>query len=162
MSKTNVVTQVGGMPQQMSDVWSKYSPPVQTFVLLVLFLGIVFYTKLHGSLLAFSDTLIGRGIALGAVYFVTQQYGWTMGILVALLAALVISTGSHRRLPINEGFNSDMKIVEKGPKWFVEKVLGENPLLIEEENIYTQPVQDLSRKNDNSYGGSVQNTSVST
>lgn len=162
MNKSNVVNQVGGMPQQMSDVWSKYSPPLQTFLLLALAIGIVFYRKLHPSLLVFSDTFAGRLILIGLIYYVTQVYGWSLGIIMALLAALVVAMGSHRRLPVEEGFNSDMKIVEKGPKWFVEKVLGENPLLIEEENIYTQPVQDLSRKNENSYGGSVQNTSVST
>ena len=46
-------------------------------------------------------------------------------------------------------------------KWFVEKVLGENPLLIEEENVTTQAIQDMSRRGTGSYGGGVQNTSVS-
>ena len=162
MNKPNGIVQTGGMPQQMSDVWSKYGPPVQTFVLLALFLGIVFYKKIHPSLIVFTDTLLGRVVILATLYTVTQHYGWSIGILLALFFALLIAMGSHRRLPITEGFNSDMKFVQKGHKWFVERVLGENPLLIEEENIYTQPVQDLSRKNDASYGGSVQNTSVST
>lgn len=162
MNKPNGLVQAGGMPQQMSDVWSKYSPPLQVFVLLALFLGIVFYKKLHPSLIVLTDTVIGRGVILAVLYSVTQNYGWTIGMLLALFFALVIAMGSHRRLAVSEGFNSDMKVVQNGRKWFVERVLGENPLLIEEENIYTQPVQDLSRKNDASYGGSVQNTSVST
>lgn len=162
MNKANGMIQTGGMPQQLSDVWSKYGPPVQTFVLLSLFLGIVFYKKLHPSLIVFTDTLTGRALLLSTLYIVTQRYGWSMGMLLALFFALIVAMGSHRRLPVSEGFNSDMKYIQKGPKWFVERVLGENPLLIEEENIYTQPVQDLSRKNDASYGGSVQNTSVST
>lgn len=162
MNKLNGSIQTGGMSQQMSDVWAKYGPPMQIFVLLTVFLGIVFYKKLHPALIVFTDTVIGRGLILALLYSITQHYGWSMGMLLAVFFALVISMGGQRRLPVNEGFNSDMKIVEKGPTWFVERVLGENPLLIEEETIYTQPVQDLSRKNDNSYGGSVQNTSVST
>lgn len=153
--------QIGGVQEQMSDLMSKYGPPTQVLLLLTIFLGIVFLPKIPKEVLEHSDALYGRILHSGLVYYVTQSYGWTTGIVMALFSALLIGAGSNRRLPVKEGFNSDIKLIDSKQKWFVERVLGENPLLIEEENVFTMPVQDLSRRGTGSYGGSVQNTSVS-
>jgi hypothetical protein len=153
--------QIGGVQEQMTDLLSKYSPPVTVIVLLVVMLSIVFLPKLPQGIVDHSDAVYGRVVHAGLVYYVTATYGWTLGIVVALFSALLIGAGSQRRLPVQEGFNSDIKLIEPKQKWFVEKVLGENPFLIEEENVLTLPVQDMDRRGTGSYGGSVQNTSVS-
>jgi hypothetical protein len=152
--------QIGGFQEQMSDLLSKYGPPTQVLILLVIFLGVVFLPKLPKEIAEHSDAVYGRLVHSGLVYFVTQTYGWTTGIVLAVFSALLISAGSNRRLPVKEGFNSDIKLIDSKEKWFVEKVLGENPLLIEEENVYTMPIQDMSRRAAGN-GGGVQNTSVS-
>lgn len=151
--------QIGGVHQQMTELLSKYGPPTQIIILLVIGMGIVFLPKLPKDLARQSDTVYGRLIHLGLVYYGTQAYGYPVGILLAIFSALLISAGSN---PI-EGFNSDITIIDSNEKWFVEKVLGENPLLIEEENVTTYPVQSYSRRESGSYGngGGVQNTSVS-
>jgi len=153
--------QIGGVHEQMSDLLSKYGPPTQVILVLVIFLGVVFLPKLPKELAEHSDAFYGRLFHTGLVYFVTQTYGWTTGIVMAIFSALLISAGSNGRLPVKEGFNSDIKIIDSKHKWFVEKVLGENPFLIEEENVSTQAIQDMDRRGTGSYGGGVQNTSVS-
>ena len=153
--------QIGGVQEQMSDLLSKYGPPVQTIIVLIIFLGIVFLPKLPRQLLEISDAFYGRIAHVALLYHVTANFGWTVGIVLAVFSALLIGAGSNRRLPVKEGFNSDIKLIQPKQKWFVEKVLGENPFLIEEENVLTFPVQDNSRKGTGSYGGNVQNTSVS-
>jgi hypothetical protein len=153
--------QIGGVQEQMSDLLSKYGPPVQTILVLGIFLGIVFLPKLPSQVKEVSDAFYGRLAHSALLYYVTANFGWTVGIVFAVFSALLIGAGSHQRLPVKEGFNSDIKIIEPKHKWFVEKVLGENPLLIEEENILTYPVQDSNRRGTGSYGGNVQNTSVS-
>lgn len=153
--------QIGGVQEQMSDLLSKYGPPTQVILLLVIFLGVIFLPKLPKEVAEHSDAFYGRLFHSGLVYFVTQTYGWTTGIVMALFSALLISAGSNRRLPTKEGFNSDVTLIDSKHKWFVEKVLGENPLLIEEENVTTQAIQDMDRRGTGSYGGGVQNTSVS-
>jgi len=153
--------QIGGGQEQMSDLLSKYGPPVQTIIVLIIFLGIVFLPKLPRQLLEISDAFYGRIAHVALLYHVTANFGWTVGIVLAVFSALLIGAGSNRRLPVKEGFNSDIKLIQPKQKWFVEKVLGENPFLIEEENVLTFPVADNSRKGTGSYGGNVQNTSVS-
>lgn len=156
-----LIPQVGGMPQQISDIWSKYSPPVQTFFLLAIILAIVFARKLPIELLEFSDSLLGRGVHMGMTYYITQSFGWSMGVLAAVFVGILIGLGSARRIASVEGFNSDIKFIENNHKWFIEKVMGENPILIEEDTVSTQAIQDNTKRGTGSYGGNVQNTSVS-
>ena len=58
---------------------------------------------------------------------------------VALFAGLLISAGHSK-----EGFNADVRVIPNQKKWLIERVLGENPTLIEEENVSTQAVQGFS------------------
>ena len=148
--------QIGGVQEQMSDLLSKYGPPTHVILLLTIFMGIVFLPKLPKQVLEHSDAFYGRILHSGLVYYVTQVYGWTTGIVMALFSALLIGAGSNRRLPVKEGFNSDIKLIDSKEKWFVERVLGENPLLIEDQTVDTSAVQDLSEK----YTGSVQSASI--
>jgi hypothetical protein len=91
---------------------------------------------------------------------VTVLFGWPMGILAGLMSALLIGAGGIHPVTkqVNEGFSSEMnvRIVPSKHKWFVEKVLGEDPLLIEDDTVTTSAVQDYSDK----YSGSVQSDSV--
>jgi hypothetical protein len=76
------------------------------------------------------------------------------------MTALVIGVGGVHpvKKQLQEGFSSEMnvRLIPGKHKWFVEKVLGENPLLIEDETVNTSAVQDYSDK----YTGNVQSTSV--
>jgi hypothetical protein len=74
------------------------------------------------------------------------------------MSALLIGAGGVHPVTVQEGFAPDMnvRLVPNKQKWFVEKVLGENPLLIEDTVIDTSAVQDLSQRNH----GSVQSNTV--
>jgi hypothetical protein len=45
-----------------------------------------------------------------------------------------------------EGFEPgiDTRVISNPKKWYIERVLGENPFIIEEETVKTQAVQDNS------------------
>jgi hypothetical protein len=118
---------------------------------------VVFLEKIPIEIRKQADSLLGRALLLTFTVAVATLYGWPMGILAGLMTALLIGAGGvHPR--INEGFSSEMnvRIVPGKHKWFVENVLGENPLLIEGEVVNTSAVQDLSEK----YSGSVQSNTV--
>jgi hypothetical protein len=59
---------------------------------------------------------------------------------------------------MTEGFAPDMNIrmIPDKKKWFIEEVLGENPLMIEDQTVRTSAVQDLTERD----SGNVQNSSV--
>lgn len=88
-------------------------------------------------------SLGGRLIGLVAVVLVINFVGWIYGLMaaVALLVAMRgYTTAAEEQADVTEAF-SDLVVKERqGSRWFVEKVLGENPELIEEDRVETTAV----------------------
>lgn len=147
----------GGFRAQVDDLYHKYEQPFVVLVVLFMVIVIVFMGKIPIEIRKQADSLLGRALLLTFTVLVVTLYGWPMGILAGLMSALLIGAGGVHPLT-TEGFSSEMnvRIVPGKHKWFVEKVLGENPLLIEDEVVNTSAVQDLSEK----YSGSVQSNTV--
>ena len=137
------------------ELVQKYGSPFEILLFALIIFGIVFVGKLPPNVAKLADTTLGRLVLVGATFLAVQKYGWAIGFVFALFAGLLIGAGHSKA---KEGFNSDIRVVPNEHKWFIERVLGENPTLIEEENVSTQAVQDNSNKTT----GSVQNTSVSS
>ncbi len=133
---------------------------------IIFIVGIAQAHKFPEDLLRFTDTLLGRTILFALTIALTVWKGWTIGLLFALLSARLIQhtgraaemTAARYEAPLQEAFggspddaavlplvfSDDMTIhpVEKKEhKWFIERVLKENPTRIESEKVRTQPVQ---------------------
>lgn len=156
----NVHVMKGGFQAQVGDLYHKYEQPLVALAGLFMVLIIVFLDKVPVEIRKQADSFLGRVLLLTFTVVVTTLYGWPMGILAGLMSALLIGAGGIHpiRKQVNEGFMSEMnvRLVPGEHKWFVERVLGENPLIIEDDVVRTSAVQDLSEK----YTGSVQSTSV--
>lgn len=150
----------GGFQAQVDDLYHKYEQPLVVLMGLFMVLVVVFLEKIPIEIRKQADTLLGRALLLTFTVIVASAYGWPLGILAAIMTALVIGAGGIHPITkqVQEGFVSEMnvRLVPGKHKWFVERVLGENPLLIEDEVVNTSAVQDLSEK----YSGSVQSNTV--
>lgn len=150
----------GGFRAQVDDLYHKYEQPVMVLTGLFMILVIVFLEKVPIEIRKQADSFWGRSLLLTFTVTVTVLYGWPMGILAGLMSALLIGAGGVHPITkeVTEGFSSEVnvRIVPDKHKWFVEKVLGENPLLIEDDTVTTSAVQDYSDK----YTGSVQSDTV--
>ncbi len=150
----------GGFRAQVDDLYHKYEQPVVILIGLFMVIVIVFLEKIPMDIRKQADSFLGRALLLTFTVVVVALYGWPLGILAGLMSALLIGAGGVHPIQkeIKEGFSSEMnvRLVPGKHKWFVEKVLGENPLLIEDDTVSTSAVQDLTEKDT----GSVQNTSV--
>ena len=114
-------------------------------VLLVLL--IIYSSLLPSDIRFFADTLLGRILGILWVYLTTESLGWLFGLFTALAFLMVIylSPRSPFLFSSAEGFHGTSGVVEKeriGRRWFVERVLGENPIAISTEKVTTLPVQD--------------------
>lgn len=151
----------GGFRAQVDDLYHKYEQPVMLLLGILMVVVIVFLEKVPLEIRKQADSLLGRSLLLLFTVTTTVLYGWPMGILAGLMSALLIGAGGVHPIirPVTEGFSSEMnvRIVPGKHKWFIEKVMGENPLLIEDDTVTTSAVQDLTNKE----SGSVQNSSVS-
>lgn len=134
---------------------------------LIFIVGIAQAHQFPEEVFRFTDTLLGRALLFALAIAFTAWKGWTLGLLFALLAARLIQhTGRAEKMtaerfegPIQEAFggtdapdgsvlplvfSDDMTIQpieKKKHKWFIERVLKENPKRIESEKVRTQPVQ---------------------
>lgn len=151
----------GGFRVQVDDLFHKYESPILLLAGLCMALVIVFLDKIPLEVRKQADTLLGRSFLVTYTLLVTVLFGWPMGVLAGIMSALLIGAGGVHpvRKQVTEGFSSEMNIrlIPDKHKWFVEKVLGENPWLIEDQTVETIPVQDLSERS----SGSVQSNTVS-
>jgi hypothetical protein len=95
-----------------------------------------------------ADTALGRLAGLAAVLAVHQFMGFSYSLLTALAFLLVLHASS--RLSATgvgvDGFQDVRRYDTIGTRWFVERVLGEQPREIVTDTARTTAVQDLSEK----------------
>lgn len=142
----------GGAQIYMADLASKFSQPINFYVLVALTLAIVFVKKIPLAVRSQAGTFLGRLFLFAAAIAIADSYSWTNGLLMAILALLLLSMS-----PRTEGFQNfgNLKLITDDKKWFVERVLKENPVAIGDETVKTQAVQDNSNssRSTNGQGG---------
>jgi hypothetical protein len=145
----------GGARAQMIDLVRKYSRPLEIYVGIAIVMAIIFVGRIPEGIAYQANTLIGRALLFAATVFIADTYSWTYGVLMALFTVLIIADAPRT---LQEGFqlgsdepgDTDIKIVTQKKKWWVEDVLKENPLGIEEERVKTSAIQDSSSGSSNS------------
>jgi hypothetical protein len=108
------------------------------FVMIVL---IVYSTLIPSEYRSFADSMLGRVFGIAVVYGVIEGMGWIYGLLTALAFLLLINGAPSTY----EGFDGGGSVSEKkriGNRWFVERVLGENPYKIATDRVNTSAIQD--------------------
>ena len=143
------------------------SPPKLAYGLVVVLL-IVFVDQVPAYVRDVADSFFGRLVGVGLVVGATLQLGWVYGLLTAI-AVLLLLRGARRLsavadretdtsplmallgiggpTPANEGFQVQQVAEAVGNRWYVERVLGEQPVGIVTTTADTMAVQDLSQKN---------------
>ncbi len=146
--------QVGGVRNTVLDeiqLMSGY------FVLIGLVLLSVYVSRVPKSTLHLFSKPLFQVLGLTAVVLITSVYGWVHGILAALAFALLVSRSLRRvgegmtdYIPLDANLmiieDSDSIIVPENHRWFLEKIMGETPVLIREKEVNTSAVQDFSEK----------------
>ena len=98
-------------------------------------------TRSHISLRSLFGRLIGIIIVISLITYV----GWVYGLLGAIAILLIMredDTVEEREKGVTTEQFTDLVVkARQGNKWFIEKVLGEEPILIEEDRVETSAVQ---------------------
>jgi hypothetical protein len=112
------------------------------FIMVIL---IAFNRQIGGTIAGYADSALGRVLGIVGIIAATQLMGWTYGLLTALAFLLIVHSSPRLAATSIEQFNDLKRQEATGHKWFVEKVLGENPMGIATDNAITQSVQDDSQ-----------------
>jgi hypothetical protein len=122
--------------------WIELDSPYQLVYGGTVILFIIYSSLLPSSYRVFADSLLGRVFGLGFIYIILQSMGWTYALLTALAFLLILPREGFKNDKI-DGFNGGGAVSSKeivGSKWFVEKILGENPIAIETDRVTTYPI----------------------
>lgn len=123
------------------DIVKKQWSPIEIYILIVLGLGIVFVREIPLKVRRTAESLIGRAVLFGVTVFITMNSPWINGVLFVIFALLILSMSPRS----SEGFQNSttsVKLISDKNLWFVEAVLKENPVGIEDDEVQTSPIQD--------------------
>lgn len=148
--------QIGGVRNTVLD---EVEVMTGHFLLLGLVLTSVYVSRIPATTLAYFRGPIVQVLGFASIILITARYGWIHGILGALAFALVVSRALRQRSEGMTNFfpldtdtpvliieDSQTEIVPRNHRWFLEKIMGENPILIHEKDVSTNAVQDMSEK----------------
>ena len=135
---------IGGAKFQESVLeWSKKSTNLYTVVFAALIIAWALYADKLPTIARWQlSTTVGRLLLLLLLYVVYELCGWTVALIFTIAVALTWAARPIFMPLMSEGFN-DMKSTEASPtRWFVERVLHQNPKKIVEDRIDTMAVND--------------------
>jgi Na+/H+ antiporter NhaB len=114
---------------------------INYILLLFIVVGITFVEHIPIEIRRFFNSIIGSIVALGIVGAAYHYFNWATALMCAFLYVMTINSSI---LSLTENFEPgmDTRFITNRKKWYVEQVLGENPLIIEETTVKTQAVQD--------------------
>lgn len=129
----------GGVKEIVLDFSKKQIIYVESVAAVLLILGIVFPANIPWSVRKQSSTPAGRLLIFAILLVILLNAKWVFSVLFAVFAAVLLATRSRE-----EGFMSDFSfhVIDDKKKWFVEEVLHENPIAIQDEKVRTEAVQD--------------------
>jgi hypothetical protein len=146
---TSQQSQMGGALNNPLDVLLRHIDTVPHIIYGLLAIVVISYAdQVYPSVSNLADTALGRLAGLAVVLVVHHCMGFSYGLLTALAFLLVLHASS--RLSATgvgvDGFQDVRRYDTIGTRWFVERVLGEQPREIVTDTARTTAVQDLSEK----------------
>ena len=156
-SRPPPIVMKGGAKEQMIDIVKKYAAPLNVYFGVAIVLLITYVGKIPDSVASFADSFLGRGALFLLTLFIASLYSWVYAVLIGLFAVLLLAVaprssgsasgsgkeGFHSSLDGKENtVDTDVKLITQKKKWWIEEVMGENPIGIEEEKVKTSAIQD--------------------
>ena len=136
--------QQGGVINSINLFMMNMDSPATLIYGVLLILLIVYSSIIPSEYRTFADSLLGRVLGIGIVYGVVETLGWVYGLLTAIAFLLIINGATRIDTSMLEAFDGGGTVSEKkiiGKKWFVERVLGENPTKIATDRVTTTAVE---------------------
>ena len=142
----------GGAKEFVMDIVKKQWSPIEVYILIVLGMGIVFVREIPLKVRRTAESLVGRIVLFGTTVLITMKTPWINGVLFVIFSLLLLSMSPRS----SEGFQNpttSVKLVADKKPWFVEAVLNENPVGIEDDEVKTSAIQDGANSSRSTGGG---------
>jgi hypothetical protein len=141
---THPQQQQGGVINSINLFIMNMDSPAKLIYGALLIVLIVYSSVIPVEYRIFADSLLGKVFGIAIVYGVVETLGWIYGLLTAITFILVLNGAPRTNTGMLEAFDGGGTVSEKkiiGKKWFVERVLGENPTKIATDKVTTTAVE---------------------
>lgn len=118
--------------------------PLEIFGGLLLVILIVYAEQVPINIRTFMDSVTGRLIAIVSILAAVRCCGLIYGILIVLAYLVILHTISN-----SEGFANTQitkPVIQRNKRWYIEKILGEHPSVIDTVEVFTAKDYDSSSK----------------
>jgi hypothetical protein len=141
MSAPQPTIMKGGARQYVADLGSKFKDPISIFTAAVLILATVYHREIPIDIKFKMTSTVSKILLFFVTLYVGIEISWVHGLLMALFVSILIAT-SPRKIP--EAFADIVQTKMVGDdkqRWFIERVLNENPMGIQKDRVLTQAAQ---------------------
>lgn len=132
----------GGARAAVLDIINKQWSPIEIYILMFLILSIVFVREYPLEIRKQADTLLGKTVLFAAAVAVAMKYSWVNGLFIAIFTLLMLSMSPRNTEAFQVKSSTTLKLVPDKKTWWVEAVLKENPIGLEEDEVRTSAIQD--------------------
>ena len=132
----------GGMKEILVDFSKKQSANVEILFSLIICVGIVFSSNIPSSIRKELSSTVGRIALFGVLLLILLYTNWVSALLFAVFIGSIISTRSMDE----EMADYNVQLIDNKKRWFIERVLDENPIAIQDDKVQTSAIQDNEQK----------------
>ena len=125
------------MKFHVTELFEKFQLPIHVLLYVILLTMIVYVSQIPHSFRKYSNNIIVRTLLFGLVLLINNYVSYSHALLFALFVILFISFSPG----FVEKFENLRIIAQKEHRWYDERVLGEDPELMETERVNTEAVQ---------------------
>lgn len=127
---------LNSMKKDMCELYNKFETPIHIILYIVLMTSIIYVNQIPDGYKYYGSNMLLRLAFFGTALAICKYVSYVHGMLFAMFVVLYISFTPG----IKEAFEDLRIVARKERKWYDEKVLGEEPELMETEKVITEAV----------------------
>jgi len=121
------------------DLYFKLESPIHIMLYFIFALAVIYVSQIPDKYKYYGNNIILRLIFFGFIITTCKYVSYIHSLLLALFVVLYISYTPGMKG--SEGFEDLRIVAKKEGRWWDEKVLGEDPELMETEKVRTEAIQ---------------------
>ena len=128
---------VASIKNHVAELYTKFESPIHIILYFVLMTSIIYVNQIPDRYKYYGSNILLRLAFIAITLALCKYVSYVHAMLYAMFVVLYISFTPGMK----ESFEDLRIVARKEQKWYDEKVLGEDPELMETEKVHTEAVQ---------------------
>ena len=120
----------------VAELYEKFLTPIHIILYFVFAIPVIFVAQIPNEYKKYGSNVFVRVLLFGLIVLINNYISYIHALLFAMFVVLYVSFTPG----IREAFEDLRIVARKEQKWYDEKVLGEEPELMETEKVRTEAI----------------------